>query len=102
MMGSCGGSRSVVRDRLSVQIRGLMMPSSSRLQCSIVNNLRVRWRALVARHDIQERAVDREWEIAFEFDESKLPEKAPGPSVATTAFLPGFDSTDSLIPPVWM
>ena len=30
------------------------------------------------------------------------PKKSPGPSIATTASLPVFDSTDSLTPPVWM
>ena len=30
------------------------------------------------------------------------PKKSPGPSIATTASLPAFDSTDSLTPPDWM
>ena len=30
------------------------------------------------------------------------PKKSPGPSMATTASLPVFDSTDSLTPPDWM
>ena len=30
------------------------------------------------------------------------PKKSPGPSIATTASLPAFESTDSLTPPRWM
>src|SRR5438045_2887450 len=30
------------------------------------------------------------------------PKKSPGPSIATTASLPLFESTDSLTPPCWM
>ncbi len=30
------------------------------------------------------------------------PKKSPGPSMATTASRPFFDSTDSLTPPPWM